>query len=185
MKSGAQYIILFGVLLLLSSGLVVGLMMLKPEIFQGFGHGDESSTSQVESAAPESMQLRSVAGPTLAELRGPDTTVVAGPDSLALLKDSLRVLASQLVQERQKSEALSHPKPEAQAPPPPAVDTAKAKERKGMAKVLESMPAENAAKILQDLPEDEMKELLMYVKKRQAAKILSAIDPTRASKLFR
>jgi len=58
-------------------------------------------------------------------------------------------------------------------------------EKKSMAKILESMPAENAARILKDLSDREVKELLLAVKKRQAAKILAALEPDRAARIMR
>jgi len=187
MKSAGQYVILFGIMLLLSTAVVAGLMFMKPDLFSGSNPDQKGGAPGTEAATAQAVPLRSVAGPTLAELQGnTDSGAKAARDSVVRLQDSLQVLAAMLQHERQKSEALSQQKPVVvQDTTHPAVDSAKVKQRKNMAKVLESMPAENAARILQDLPEPEMKELLMNVKKRQAAKILSAIEPSRASKLFR
>ena len=66
-----------------------------------------------------------------------------------------------------------------------AVDSTRAKEIKGMAKMLESMSAEDAARILQNLKLDEAKKVLMAVKKKQAGKILSAMEPRLAARMIR
>jgi flagellar motility protein MotE (MotC chaperone) len=183
MKSAGKYIVFFGVLFLISTLVVVALVMLKPELFPLPGGQDQVAADSTRSQAP---LFRTVAGPTLAELQGPDSSALLARDSIAQLKDSLGALASLLQHERQRSDSLSRPKPVPKdTVRAAAIDTAKVKERKNMAKMLESMPAENAAQILKDLPDEEMKALLMNVKKRQAAKILGAIEPSRASKLFR
>lgn len=95
-------------------------------------------------------------------------------DSLKILRDRLEAEMQKVAQLQQKLLLQSSP-----------ADSAHAKERKGIAKMLESMSAEDAARVLKNLKIDEAKKVLMVVKKRQAGKILSAMEPRLAAKMMK
>jgi flagellar motility protein MotE (MotC chaperone) len=110
---------------------------------------------------------------------------------ITVLKDTLQALALALEQERKTAVELRRSKQLTEGSPAGAdslrqdVNQPSPQDRKSMAKVLESMPAENAAKILRDMPEPEARQVLLILKKRQAAKILSTLEPDRAARMMR
>jgi flagellar motility protein MotE (MotC chaperone) len=65
------------------------------------------------------------------------------------------------------------------------VDSARLKEQKTIAKLLESMSPEDAAKILQKMDDKQVKAILFSVKKRQAGKILASLEPQRVARMMR
>ena len=138
-------------------------------------------------ARKPAIQIREFAGPPLDQLIPPQTNTEAAPSS------EVAQAVPEIPPDKQvKSNPPSVLKTESEAPvalaalaQPVTPDTAKIKDQKAKAKVLEAMPPENAAKILANLSDDESRELLKYVKTRQAAKILAAIQPERASRLLR
>jgi flagellar motility protein MotE (MotC chaperone) len=105
------------------------------------------------------------------------------------MADSIRTLNTLLTQQQNLISSLrekSGGAPRADtAARTTASDSARAKESKSFAKMLESMPAEQAVRILKGLDDGEVKSVLLSVKKRQAAKILSALDPDRAARMMR
>jgi len=189
MKNTMPYLIVIAATFLLSGAVVVGTLFLRPDLLKG----STARTAPRDSTAAEKppQYTRGIAGPTLDELKGPQGI---GRDSLAIMRDSVRSLLASLDQERSRDrKTVQEPPPPAslQAVPAPAgaqpaaPDSAGLKLRKNRAKMLESMPAEDAAKILARLSDDETRALLQYVKARQAAKILAAFEPERASRLLR
>jgi hypothetical protein len=206
MKDAMPYLIVIAATFLLSGAVVVAVVMFKPGLLRG---GTVTAARADSAAAPATPHvLRETAGPTLQELGA-----AAGRDSLSLMRDSLRTLLATLATERSRDGAAgpavqppTQPTSQGAAPqaksvePPggaaPAAqpsasapvqpyDSAGVKIRKSRAKMLESMPAEDAAKILARLPDDETRVLLQYIKARQAAKILAAFEPERASRFLR
>jgi len=108
------------------------------------------------------------------------------PDSTAFIateraEDSLRVILEKLQQETAKA-ALLEQRLAAQTG---GSDSLHEKKVKNIAKMLETMSAEDAAKILKNLEMSEAKEVLMSVKKKQAGKILSALEPRYAARMMR
>ena len=187
MKSLLTYVIVF-VGSFLSAALVIGLLWFaKPQLFGAAGGAPAVHAAGADSVAapPAGHGPKSLpAGPTLSELRGgdtmpvprqqpappPDTAVrpeVAASPVAAALPDTVSAV-------RSKDTTASAPS-----------DSARAKDQKAFAKVLEAMQAENAARILKDLPDDEVKRILLNIKKRQAAKILASLDPERAARIMR
>lgn len=181
MKSALPYILVLAATFLLSGLVVIGTLMFRPDLLR----------SSTVPPVPDSVAmnvgpkyLREFAGPTGEELsrsRGPKV------DAVALMRDSMHALVASLEDARKAIDTLNQKaRVQMAVTPPSPVDTvARQKEKKSRAKMLESMPAEEAAKILMNLTDEETKELLKLVKARQAAKIIAAIRPERASRLFR
>ena len=181
------YILVLAATCLLSGLMLFGVMMFRPDLLKG----------TATAAAPDSLSravapkfIREFAGPTLDELT---FTEKSRTDSVAILRDSLGVLTRKLLAEAKKLSDLEKTISQkdsipARTPGQPAAqtqDASKATNAKSRAKVLEAMPAADAARILAGLTDEETKELLQFIKARQAAKIMAAIQPDRASRLFR
>ncbi len=185
MKSSMPYIILIASTFLLSGALVVGTMVLRPDLLRmGPAHASAPAAAQPPT---------SKAGPK-ADTAAGKPRVTPPRDSLAIMRDSVRTLLAALDAERTKQQEAPGreptPAPALAAPPAaagqaPLPDSTSAKLCKARAKMLESMPAEDAARIIAKLSDEETKALLHFIKARQAAKILAAIEPERASRLFR
>ena len=94
--------------------------------------------------------------------------------------DSLKAMAARLEAEVRK-EAVLEQKLAAQHA---VADSAEAKQIKGIAKLIESMGAEDAARLLQNLKLSQAKQVLLAVKKKQAGKILSAMEPRLAARMI-
>jgi len=188
MKAALQYIVVFGGSLLIVVALAAAAFLAKPDIFNPVVHPGQGQQAKIDSAArPPGARFDR---PTLADLMGIDSLVLVRHE-VQQLRDSLRTLELALEGEKQKAGRAATPQPvvAGEHPDTPGVavpqDPARATERKSMAKVLESMQAENAARILKDLSDSEVKEILLVVKKRQAAKILAALEPDRAARIMR
>jgi flagellar motility protein MotE (MotC chaperone) len=117
----------------------------------------------------------------LAEAPPPDTT--SPTDSLqqaireltaaARMKDSLlQTMRTELDQSKKAA-----PKQEAL---PDSIDLKKPVK---LAKIVESMPADDAAKMLEPLADDIVIDILLRIKQRQAAKIMAALPSARAARL--
>jgi hypothetical protein len=186
MKGPAQYIIIFFGTLLLAVAAMTAAMLLRPELFRRAAPPTAVAPARQDTVAP--VKRLPKYGPTMAELAGPDSLRNLNRD-VQPTKDSLKQVAQSLEPARL---------PETTSTPSPASDTAatlndtlrsvgnaNAAHTKAIAKILESMQAENAARILKDLSDSEVKELLLVVKKRQAAKILAQLPPERAARIIR
>ena len=188
MKAALQYIVVFGGSLLIVVALVAVAFLAKPDIFNPVLHPGQGQQAKVDSAA--SPHAARFDRPTLADLMGVDSLVLFRHE-VQQLKDSLQTLVLALEGEKQKVGRATTPQPLVVGQHPDTLgvavppESARATERKSMAKVLESMQAENAARILKDLTDSEVKEILLVVKKRQAAKILTALEPDRAARIMR
>ncbi len=62
-------------------------------------------------------------------------------------------------------------------------DSADLKKPVKLAKIVESMPADDAAKMLEPLADDIVIDILLRIKQRQAAKIMAALPSARAARL--
>lgn len=63
------------------------------------------------------------------------------------------------------------------------VDSARYRQSLKLAKIVESMPAEDAAKMLESLSDEMVIDILMRLKQRQAAKIMAEFSASRSAKL--
>jgi flagellar motility protein MotE (MotC chaperone) len=107
-------------------------------------------------------------------------------DAALLLADSIRTLISRIDDQQKTIARLTANSARPDSLPKGSVsDSARAKDSKSFAKMLETMPAEQAVRILKGLDDREVKAVLLAVKKRQASKILSALDPERAARMMR
>jgi flagellar motility protein MotE (MotC chaperone) len=148
-----------------------------------------------------------VYGPGLNALgQSGDSTKVPGADSLRLAKanslrqadslaalppkqsleiarlyaDTLNEMRRQLALEQARAqEASKHASTGV-----PSADSARQKQKKDFAKMIEAMSAEDAARILQKMDDADVRTVLMAVKKRQAGKILGALEPSRAARMM-
>jgi hypothetical protein len=189
MKGIIQYVLVFGISLLLAGALAAAALFAKPDLFHAFTHSGQTTAGR-----PDTTAVRSGARfdrPSLGDLMGADSLLLLKQENQQL-RDSLRALAATLASEKGKPgqpetpaaspvQATGGDSLRATVKPEPA----KSAERNSMAKVLESMQAENAARILRDMSDSEVKEILLVVKKRQAAKILAALEPDRAARIMR
>lgn len=186
MKSVLPFVILFFSTMVSAVVVMVILMLADPGLF---GTGQSPGRSgPVAPPAPGDVR------PNLPE-RAPATRNAANSapapvDSLALLRQNLPGLHDSLsAPARGPALASSAPVPAETLSAPDTgrgrQDSIRAHQRRAMAKVFDTMPAENAARILNNLPDSEVKEILLAVKKRQAAKILAALDPGRAAQILR
>ncbi len=114
---------------------------------------------------------------------------VTGKEDRASLLDSIRTLAVRVDEQRKMIEQLTAKGPGHAGSDSTGMhagsDSTRAKDSKSFAKMIETMPAEQAVRILKGLDDREVKAVLLSVKKRQAAKILSALDPERAARMMR
>lgn len=179
MKGAVAYIIVLGATFLLSGLVVVGTLMFRPDLLRG----STAVVADTLAAKNAPVYKREFAGPTIDDLIGPPEPKI---DSVTIMRDSMTVLLASLAEANKRIDTLSKTPPPAPVVVEPVVpDSTVAKEKKAKAKMLEAMPAEEAAKILANLTDEETRTLLKYVKARQAAKIVAAIQPDRASRLFR
>lgn len=181
MKQVLTYVVLFFVTLLLAVQAVLLLFVVKPEAFTILT-GTPAAKGSTVLAALSYDSLHKIMPDSLREALRNSLLL----DSLQLARatsevDSIKILHDRLEVEIQKAAQLEQ-KLTSQSS---SVDGARAKERKGIAKMLESMSAEDAARILKNMKTDEAKKVLMVVKKRQAGKILSAMEPQLAAKMMR
>ena len=178
--------------LVLALGVTFGIYSLRPGLL-GLGEPGKAVSQQAAAdsthASPAAQDARRAPAAGAATVKAADSLKNAA--RTAPLRDSLSLLATQLQQERKRADD-EHTKVDELSKlvavaetARTGVDSAKIKERKSFAKVMESMEAESAARILKGLPDTDVKEILGSVKKRQAAKILSYIDPERAARIIR
>ena len=191
MKSILPYILLMTGTLVASVALIAAVYFLRPALL-----------GLAPKAVPPVAQKDSTSGkPPLAAAdsgaaKHPDSTFVGPPapaapraDQASPTADSIRTLLNRIGEQQKMIAALTEKSSKGSGPDsaakPAASDSARAKESKSFAKMLEGMPAEQAVRILKGLDDREVKAVLLTVKKRQAAKILSALDPDRAARMMR
>jgi hypothetical protein len=165
--------------------LMVLLMITRPELFGG---GTPGSTGLMSPPAATGNATRAKAAPP-----GENASTSPPPaasDSLAPVRQNPAGVQDGLAKAAcPEAEGAPRIAPPDTVTPlqagPTFADSARTSERRAMAKVFDTMQAENAARILSELPDSEVKEILLAVKKRQAAKILAALDPGRAARILR
>jgi flagellar motility protein MotE (MotC chaperone) len=192
MKQGVRYLVLWIVTLILAVQVVLVLYYVKPEVFSVFNRQNAdlpaSSVKQNDSVivaadtsrgAPRDSTASEIAAGVVAVT---SSASESAPNVLvSSSRDSLKALSERLQAEIRKEASLE----QKLATQNVSADSARTKELKGMAKMLESMSAEDAARILQNLKVTEAKKVLMAVKKKQAGKILSAMEPRIAARMMR
>ena len=189
MKSILPYIVLMTATLVGAVAIIAAVYYLKPQLLGAAPKAARISTAK-DSAGTKTP------GAPLAQGQNPDSASPGGNPSAAVQRDTAAGLADSIrtlnlrIEEQQKAiaeltaKAAPPPRPDsASTPGPSAVD--RAKDSKSFAKMLETMPAEQAVRILKGLDDREVKAVLLGVKKRQASKILSALDPERAARMMR
>jgi flagellar motility protein MotE (MotC chaperone) len=180
MKQVLTYVVLFFVTLLLAVQAVLILFAVKPAAFSILTAPAERSSRVAVGVSANPLHNESAGTQTEARR---DSLLL---DSLQLARatsedDSIRILHDRLEVEIRKAAQLE----QKLASQSSSADSSRTKERKGIAKMLESMSAEDAARILKTLTTGEAKKVLMLVKKRQAGKILSAMEPQRAASMMK
>jgi flagellar motility protein MotE (MotC chaperone) len=196
MKAILPFIALFVGSLVIVGAVLGGIYAFRPDLLGFPGEAPAQAPTSGPRADSTKATPRAAAlqfyGPSLAELRGKDPLSLAR-DSVAILRDSLRSMERLLAAERARKDSLLNARTAENARTAVAVKTDSAsaprnrddKERKAMAKMLESMAPDNVVKLIQGMSDEEVKELLLSLKTKQAAKILAALDPDRAAKLIR
>ena len=178
MKPAMTYLVIWIVTLVLAVQVVLVLYFLKPEVFSVV---NRPVADQPARPAKETDSLVAKADTLRFEKTDSTVSEIATHVVVSSSDDSLKALSERLEAEIRKEASLQQKLTSQNA----AVDSTRAKEIKGMAKMLESMSAEDAARILQNLKLDEAKKVLMAVKKKQAGKILSAMEPRLAARMIR
>ena len=180
MKPLLMYVIIFFGSLLVVLVLTAVAVTTKPDLFTS-GPRAVSKDSTVAHAHKDSVKTHPADSTPVVQSQSPkDTSHVAGA-SIPNLADSVKSLSMQLDAERSKVDELNK-KLQASTT---HVDSLKARETKTMAKLFESMKAEDAARILGNFSDAEAKELITAVKKRQAGKILGLLSAERAARIMR
>lgn len=188
MKAILPYVLLMTGTLVASLAIVGGLYFFRPQLF-GVVQKPPAAARKDSSGVRLPLALADSS-------RKADSTRTGGADSLkppladaSRLSDSIRTLQARLAEQEKTIAGLTEKTARAQksdsSAKPVLSDSARAKESKSFAKMLEAMPAEQAVRILKGLDDREVKAVLLTVKKRQAAKILSALDPDRAARMMR
>jgi len=192
MKQGVRYLVLWIVTLILAVQVVLVLYFVKPEVFSVLNRQNSDlparSAKQTDSVISVADTSRvaprdSTASEIAASVVAATSSVSESAPSVVVSssRDSLKALSERLQAEIRKEASLE----QKLATQNISADSARTKEIKGMAKMLESMSAEDAARILQNLKVAKAKKVLMAVKKKQAGKILSAMEPRIAARMMR
>jgi hypothetical protein len=193
MKSVLPYILLMTGTLVASLAVIAAIYYLKPGLL-GIAPKPVPVAAQKDSVAGKPPVAAAVGDSSAAKKQdstfvGPPAPPASKPDEAAISADSIRTLLNKIGEQQKMIVALSGKSsrgPQSDSTAHGTVsDSARAKESKSFAKMLEGMPAEQAVRILKGLDDREVKAVLLTVKKRQAAKILSALDPDRAARMMR
>ncbi|HTR98264.1 MAG TPA: hypothetical protein VML00_00860 [Bacteroidota bacterium] len=189
MKAVIPYVLMMTGTLVAAVAIVFALYSLKPGLF---GVVAPQPAAAVKKDTTASAHPRVAAADTAAQ---GDSSAAHAPladakpqEGAGSLADSLQALRAAV---RSRDSAIARltgnaaRQADSAAAPAAASDSARAKQSKTFAKMIESMPAEQAVRILKGLDDREVKSILLSVKKRQAAKILSALDPDRAARMIR
>ena len=189
MKALLPLLILSTVTLLAAIGIVMGLRMFQPQLFGA------NTPAPTKPAQPDSVRAAAQTVKPATDIKSDSTSrpqnVVAlqGIADSTRLADSLRALTARIEVQMQTIAELQakvqSPVPHDSLQAPQVPDSAQAKNAKAFAKMLETMPAEQAVRILKGLDDKQVKAILLSVKKRQAAKILAALEPDRAARMIR
>ncbi|HUI10300.1 MAG TPA: hypothetical protein VL221_08230 [Bacteroidota bacterium] len=188
MKSVIPYVLMMTGTLVAALAIVLGLYWLKPGLF-GVTPGPVAAVAKKDTTAAAAPRAAAdTSGKPAPAGTVPPAAVEKPQDEAARLADSIRVLQA-TVQERDSAIARLQGTQaggvDSAAATKTTPDSARAKQSKSFAKMIESMPAEQAVRILKGLDDREVQAILLAVKKRQAAKILSALDPDRAARMIR
>jgi flagellar motility protein MotE (MotC chaperone) len=206
MKTILPYILLVTGTLLASLAIIAAVYYLKPQLL-GAGQKPSQGVAQKDSAGAKSPgstpaaqkdssgAKSSVSSPATAQKsdstsKGTPASALPKADEASRLADSIRTLIGRIDEQQKTIAQLTEKVPQAGGPDStvklsPADSVRAAKDSKTFAKMLDSMPAEQAVRILKGLDDKEVKAILLVVKKRQAAKILSVLDPDRAARMMR
>jgi flagellar motility protein MotE (MotC chaperone) len=188
MKKALPLVLMFAGTSVSAVLVMVLLMALKPELF------GRAQRTAPQVALPSTRATTPRTSPAPSGKEKADTAravaVADSVDSLSILNRNVAALKDSLTAaHRVLAKVATGPAPPdtvvARADSISAPDSVRVAERRAMAKVFDTMQAENAARILNDLPDSEVKEILLAVKKRQAAKIMAALDPGRAARIMR
>jgi len=177
--------------LVASLAIIAGIYFLRPQLL-----GVVPKSPQTVAVRDSGAVKSPLAPPAVAQKSdstgGKSDSTVHGPsaplkgDAAAFLADSIRSLMSRIDDQQKTIARLTAKGAQADSLPKVTVsDSARAKDSKSFAKMLEAMPAEQAVRILKGLDDREVRAVLLAVKKRQASKILSALDPERAARMMR
>jgi flagellar motility protein MotE (MotC chaperone) len=109
-----------------------------------------------------------------------EDTITAREHTIAGLRDSIQQYERRLANEDRRIASLEREITALQA----VKNEQNTKERQNMARLLESMPPEDAVRILQTTTDKEVRETLQYVNRRQAARIMSLLEPDRAARIM-
>jgi len=186
MKSVVPYILMMTGTLIAALAIVFALYSLKPGLFGVSAPAAAPVAKKDTTAAP--LAAADSTGKSDSTATQAAVTAAKPGDQVARLADSLHALQAAV---ESRDSAIARLKGSAgrgadsTAAPEAVSDSARAKQSKSFAKMIESMPAEQAVRILKGLDDREVKSILLSVKKRQAAKILSALDPDRAARMIR
>ncbi|MBP8975392.1 MAG: hypothetical protein KBG83_01620 [Bacteroidetes bacterium] len=168
MKTLKPYIVITVVTFVLAVATIAALMYFSP------------STLSIPSAAPADSSA--LAGDSTKVKT--DTTSRVSIDSVSLTvkwKDSVAVLRQELsLRDKQIAELQAQIRRNIVA-----TDSLKTVREVQYAKLLESMPPEDAAKVLSNLKDSEVKSILLKIKTKQAGKILSALEPKRVARIMK
>ncbi len=192
MKSILPYILLMTGTLVGAVAIIVGVYQFKPSLLGIAPKAPPAVASKDSAAVRDTSSAKRLAS---AAVPSPDSTLVGPPapppkqGEAAVAADSIRTLLKKIDDQQKLIADLTGKAPKGSRTDSTAretiSDSARAKDSKSFAKMLEGMPADQAVRILKGLDDREVKAVLLTVKKRQAAKILSALDPERAARMMR
>jgi flagellar motility protein MotE (MotC chaperone) len=191
MKSILPYLLLMTGTLAAALATIAGIYFLKPQLL-GVAPKSAQTAAVMDSAGAKSplagaaQKSDSTGGKSDSTVHGTAALPPAKGDAASHLADSIRTLISRIDEQQKTIARLTAKGTQPDSLPKGSVsDSARAKDSKSFAKMLEGMPAEQAVRILKGLDDREVKAVLLAVKKRQASKILSALDPERAARMMR
>jgi flagellar motility protein MotE (MotC chaperone) len=186
MQSKMIYVYVFVGTLVLAEVVMMLVAMVKPEIFEGSKATADSTVVAADQkhapdtshgVLPDTVLKEEVTSILHGDANKESVTLGQKSDSIALLLSKLKATEKRL--------AELEPSSRSTAVPVLVSDSAKAKDRKMLIKMLETMSAESAARIVESFQDPDAKAILMGIKAKQAGKILGAINADRASKLMR
>jgi flagellar motility protein MotE (MotC chaperone) len=181
MKQPLLYIGIFSASLLMLFQIALVLLMVKPGLFLGKAAAENGAAGTVATpGGPDSAKNASAVKPPATTAKPP----MQGAGAVSP-GDSLQALRDQLVAARENIARLERQMKTDSATSGAESDTARMKEHKMKAKLLESMNPESAAHVLKNMDDGDVRSIIMLVKKRQAGKILAMFDPERAAKIMK
>jgi predicted metal-dependent hydrolase len=176
MKSVIMYSSLFVGSAVLAILLVYGVYMIKPEYFT-----TQQPTNASVSPVPQTQDSLKALDSTLVKVEPAADTVVVLHRTIAILRDSLKVLAQQLDRDRERTQQLTLQS----SPAREKADSTTQFDPKTMARMLETMEPEQVVRVLDNLSDEEARAIVKNMNKRYVGRILSAVDPARVTQLIR